>query len=319
MSLNFFIPTFMLSCLSLSLGEVVKFQEQVWPILEKRCVECHKAPYEKNGLIKNPKAGLRLDGAAYIMHGSDDGPVVVVDHPSRSSLYQRVILPEDDGDHMPPKGESLTKRQKETLRMWIAQGVDFGTWEGATDGLDELVNRKKATQLPQAFYLKEFDILAKGLKPVKNSILEDLSGSTRLLIRPIGIGSPLVEARVVTEYSEINDLTVKALLPVRRQLVKVDLRNSSITDDAIEFIAISPRLTNLNLMGTSVSSKGIHFLQNAPLLKSLNLVATRISDEDIDCLSSFPNLKKIYLWKSNFTSRGVTQLKKRNPHLEINY
>ena len=97
------------------------------------------------------------------------------------------------------------------------------------------------------------------------------------------------------------------------------LSSSSITDDAIEFIAISPRLTNLNLMGTSVSSKGIHFLQNAPLLKSLNLVATRISDEDIDCLSSFPNLKKIYLWKSNFTSRGVTQLKKRNPHLEINY
>ena len=32
------------------------------------------APYEKNGITKKPKAGLRLDGAAYIMHGSDDGP-----------------------------------------------------------------------------------------------------------------------------------------------------------------------------------------------------------------------------------------------------
>ena len=69
--------------LTTSLLAVVDFQEEVWPILEERCVECHKAPYEKNGIMKLPKAGLRLDGAAYIMHGSDDGPVVVVDHQAK--------------------------------------------------------------------------------------------------------------------------------------------------------------------------------------------------------------------------------------------
>ena len=92
------------------------------------------APYEKNGITKQPKAGLRLDGAAYIiMHGSDDGPVVVVDHPSKSSLYQRIILPEDDADHMPPKGGSLSKEQKETIRMWIAQGLILVSgWEQLT-------------------------------------------------------------------------------------------------------------------------------------------------------------------------------------------
>ena len=44
---------------------VVDFEKEVWPILESRCVECHKAPYELNGLLKKPKAGLRLDGAAH--------------------------------------------------------------------------------------------------------------------------------------------------------------------------------------------------------------------------------------------------------------
>ena len=55
---------------------VVDFEKQVWPILENRCIECHKAPYEQAGRVKNPKAGLRLDGAAHIMLGSDDGPVI---------------------------------------------------------------------------------------------------------------------------------------------------------------------------------------------------------------------------------------------------
>ena len=50
-----------------SLSAVINFRDEVWPILEERCVECHKAPYEKNGVMKEPKAGLRLDGAAYIL------------------------------------------------------------------------------------------------------------------------------------------------------------------------------------------------------------------------------------------------------------
>ena len=35
-----------------ALGAVVDFEKEVWPILEERCVECHKAPYELNGKLK---------------------------------------------------------------------------------------------------------------------------------------------------------------------------------------------------------------------------------------------------------------------------
>ena len=96
-----FLSFALLTCVH-ALNAVVDFKKEVWPIIEERCVECHKAPYELNGELKKPKSGLRLDGAAYVMHGGDDGPVVVANHPSRSPLYQRVILPDDDDDHMPP-------------------------------------------------------------------------------------------------------------------------------------------------------------------------------------------------------------------------
>ena len=113
---------------------VIDFEKQVLPILQDRCIECHKAPFEQNGRVKKPKAGLRLDGPGHIIAGSDDGLVVVVDHPSQSSLYQRIILPSDDDDIMPPKGDPLNFQEKEIIRKWIAQGLDFGRWVGATDG-----------------------------------------------------------------------------------------------------------------------------------------------------------------------------------------
>jgi len=300
-------------------SDVVNFKEQVWPILEERCIECHKAPFEKNGSLKIPKAGLRLDGAAFIMHGSDDGPVVVVNHPSKSSLYQRVILEETDSDHMPPKGGSLSKKQKEILRMWIAQGVDFGTWIGVTEGIDELNMKKKQDQLPQAEYLKKFELLSKGLSQINREELEIISLKSKLLVRPLGVGSLLVEARAVTEAEDISDESIKNLVKIKDRLVKVDLRNSSISDQSLIFLAEFPLLTHLNLSGTAVSSSGISYLSRASSLETLNLVKTSVSNDIVNNLISYPNLRSVYLWNSKFTSEGVDELQNKKPNLEISF
>ena len=69
------IPLIMLLVIKIDLIGVVDFEKEIWPILEDRCIECHKAPFEQNGRRKEPKAGLRLDGAKHIMAGSDDGAI----------------------------------------------------------------------------------------------------------------------------------------------------------------------------------------------------------------------------------------------------
>ena len=113
----------------------VDFQKDVWPIFEARCVECHRKPYEEDGRLKKPKAGLRLDGAWHILRGSDDGPIVVAERLDASTLYHHITLPSDDDDIMPPKGDPLTKAQVKTIGDWILAGARFGEWEGATDGV----------------------------------------------------------------------------------------------------------------------------------------------------------------------------------------
>src|SRR5690606_21122009 len=98
------------------------FATAVWPILESRCLKCHGA--------EKPKAKLQLDTPEHILKGSEDGPVVVPGKPDESSLLQRVILPADHEDIMPPKGDPLTADQTAILRQWIAEGANFGAWTG---------------------------------------------------------------------------------------------------------------------------------------------------------------------------------------------
>lgn len=294
-----------------ALGAVVDFEKEVWPILEERCVECHKAPYELNGKLKEPKSGLRLDGAAYIMHGGDDGPVVVADHPSRSSLYQRVILTDDDSDLMPPKGDPLSHSQKEILRKWIAQGLDFGKWEGQTDGIDKLKLRKKeagSAFIPE--YLVLYEQLSKGLEPLPEEKLLAIAKASGLMIRPIGLGNPLLEARVVTKPYSIGDEQVLELRPLAGHIAKLDLRNTAVTAQACSEISAFGKLTELNLRGTRIGDSGIPPLTRLPILQTLNLCETSVSDKGVSALGKARSLRKVYLWNSKATPKGLGRLEK---------
>ena len=290
---------------------VVDFEKEVWPILEERCVECHKAPYELNGKRKEPKAGLRMDGAAYLMYGGDNGPVVVSSHPSQSSLYQRVILPVEDSDHMPPKGDPLTRRQKEILRKWIAQGLDFGKWVGETDGLEELVGKKKegnSSYLPE--HIKFYDELSSGLKPLTETDLTRVARETGLLVRPIGIGSPLVEARVVTNPSQVGDAEIGKLLPLVGHLAKLDLRHTAITNRSLVDISNFSKLTDLNLRGTKVGDSGLSKISQLDRLQTLNLCQTEVSDKGLKWLKEFNSLRMVFLWESEVTPEGQRRITK---------
>lgn len=114
----------------------VNFEKDVYPFLEKSCVECHKAPYVKEGRTRptKPKAGLRYDAAFGYVLGGDTGAVIVPGKPEESPMLQRTLLDEDHDDFMPPKGDVLTEEQKKILEKWILEGADFGGWKGNEEG-----------------------------------------------------------------------------------------------------------------------------------------------------------------------------------------
>lgn len=94
----------------------VDFERDIEPILEERCVQCHRE--------KKHKAGLRLDSKSAAMAGSYFGtePVIVPGDAEDSVLFQRISHADED-ERMPPRGEGLDQAQIELLRRWIDEGA----------------------------------------------------------------------------------------------------------------------------------------------------------------------------------------------------
>lgn len=99
----------------------IEFNRDVRPILSDTCFHCH-------GPDKNARqAGLRLDIREEAIHPADSGETPIVPgKPEESMLAQRVFS-EDSGVVMPPPEahKTLTSRQKEILKLWIAQGAEY--------------------------------------------------------------------------------------------------------------------------------------------------------------------------------------------------
>ena len=116
-------------------AEAVDFEKQIWPILEKSCLECHsKAAPGPDGKTKKPKGGVVLDSKDAITAGKK-GKLLVAKKSGESMLYTSIALPADHEDRMPPakKGEPLPKEQQDLIKQWIDEGASFGTWTGKKD------------------------------------------------------------------------------------------------------------------------------------------------------------------------------------------
>lgn len=86
------------------------------PIFANKCVNCH-------GPAKS-KGDLRLDSFAALMKGGEDGIVLKPGDAAQSPILQRLLLPADDDDHMPPKGKpQLTAEEIALLKWWVDGGA----------------------------------------------------------------------------------------------------------------------------------------------------------------------------------------------------
>ncbi|MBP7949142.1 MAG: PSD1 domain-containing protein [Verrucomicrobiales bacterium] len=119
------IPAFTLAATSLfgaelPIPEKPEYNRDVRPILADSCFRCH-------GFDKNKrKADLRLDVRDAALAETDGIRPIVPGKPEESEIWKRLHL-EDPEEVMPPPEEArqVSKREKEVLRRWIAQGAEY--------------------------------------------------------------------------------------------------------------------------------------------------------------------------------------------------
>ncbi len=108
----------------LSAAEPVDYLRDIKPLFVQRCVACHGAIKQKNG--------LRLDTVPLMRRGGQSGPAIEPGH-SDDSLIFDALQGVNGLRRMPPEGEPLTAAQIDLIRRWVEQGAAAPDEQPATD------------------------------------------------------------------------------------------------------------------------------------------------------------------------------------------
>lgn len=298
---------------SLASQAKVDFASEVLPIFEKRCFTCHSATYrDEGGRLREPRAGLRLDGRGWILRGSDYSEILDPGNVEDSLIYELISLPADDELRMPAKGDPLLDAEIETIRRWIAGGAGFGGWHGAAGGQ----SRDQEVVIPVRTLL--FQSLAEGLRPAAKSVLDRAAGN-KAQITPVLPGSPLLRVQFSSHQEAVGDQEVVALMPLRASIGELNLSRSKITAASLPRIGRMPRLIRLDLHQTAIGDASLAALVACQELRYLNLYGTRVGDAGLRMLGKLTNLQALYLWNSRVTEKGVAALELALPDCKIHF
>ncbi len=88
----------------------VSFANDILPILENRCIECHGG--------RRTREGLDMKTYESLMQGSENGPVVIPGSAEESLLVELIVKGE-----MPDRGPKVTPAELKLIIDWINQGA----------------------------------------------------------------------------------------------------------------------------------------------------------------------------------------------------
>ena len=97
----------------------VSYTQDVKPILEKYCFECHLPGGEGY-----KASGFSMESYVDLMKGTRNGPMIIAGDPLGSNMLVLMEGRADPSIKMPHgKSVSATKEELETIRLWIEQGA----------------------------------------------------------------------------------------------------------------------------------------------------------------------------------------------------
>lgn len=266
---------------------------KVRPIFAKACIKCHGAEKHKGDLSLHTPDAIRA--------GINGKPAIVPGNPEKSRVYQCIILPPDDPDFMPSKGQPLSMADKKSLYDWIKSGADLGDGVSIPGGI------------ASAFVV---DNIAAGLAEPYPALVEALLRE-HVIIHPLSRNKRVLEIDFSHSDRKYGDLKLAALAPIALNIYALDLSGTKVKDADLSNLAGMRNLSRLILSKTEITDAGLANLKTNAALEILNLYGTMVSDAGMEHLAALKSLKKVYLWKSKATEAGANALSAAVPGVVV--
>lgn len=281
------------------------YDDLVQPLLQSRCYSCHGP--------KKQKGNLRMDNPQLIMKGGKNGKILLAGNADESEMVIRMLLPENDKKHMPPKQKpQLTEKDIMLLHWWVQQGADFNKKVNELqqdDKIKKLLLAMEATNSPsknETLLIHAEPVQAADPKAIKALLAKGV------MVLPVANESNYLSVSfVASPIVTTEDLILLAAL--QKQLVSLKIGNTNIGDSALAIIGKCSQLIFLQLNHTKVTDNGMAYLSALPKLRSLNIVGTAVSAKGLFALQKLESLQSVYLYQSKVTTADWPGLKKAFP------
>ena len=240
-----------------------------------------------------------------LMKGGDNGPVIKPGELPGSRLYACLLLPVDDKQRMPPKGrKQLSAGQIDLIRLWIADGAS------PVRKLSELAPEDTVKQLLSSLVSEtlspdeQFGDPVPAVAPDKLDMLAD-SG---ILVTEISRTGGYLKAWVRAEREVVTEGNMESLSELTEQLVWISFANKQIAPEAFAKLGRFRNLRRLDLANTNITDHDVQHIKGLNQLTYLNLYGTSVSDEGLKAIRSLQALRRLFLWQTNTSPSGVDRL-----------
>lgn len=288
--------------------EALVYDDVIQPILATRCYSCHGQ--------RKQKGGLRLDEKDFILKGGKNGAVIILGDAGSSELVQRIFLPHENEDHMPPKEKpQLTAAQKDLIKWWIAEGAPF--------------NKKISdlNQSPDVTLLLAALGKGNGASKLSSSVPEEPveEAPADALAKLVTHGAIVVPVAQNSHYLSVNlvnaeasnDSVMTLLQTIGKQIVWLKTGTYPVDGEGLKKIGQLRNLTRLQISNLKGSQNELQHLDGLKNLQYLNLTGAKLTRENAKALQSLSSLKNLFLYQSGISSAEYSELSKSLKGVQI--
>lgn len=282
-------------------AETVVFNDIVQPILKAKCESCHND--------QKTKGALKMNSIANLMKGGKHGAIWKAGDALNSHLIQRIKLPMNAKEHMPPLGKAqLTPDEITILTLWVKEGASFEQKLGQYSlDFQKLVQPAALTTSS-----KEYDFSAASESEIASV------NTPYCTVYPIAYESPALQADFYVE-AKFDPKTLSDLTQVSEQLVGLQLSKMPISNESLGLLSKFANLEKLNLNFTSIDDAGLPQLAGLNHLEQLSISGTKIGLSGLSkLLPKLPALKEIHLWNTGLSVANLAGLQKQFPKIKFN-
>jgi uncharacterized membrane protein len=283
------------------LAEAEVFNDLVRPILESKCMSCHK-----EGKIKGE---LRMDYIEGLQKGGKSGPFVLAGDFENSHMIQRIGLHMEEKKHMPPKNKAqLTEDELIILREWVANGASFDqkVMEIAPDS--------------KLFILASNKFEAKKIYNFEAADASDIK-SLNNFFRKVEAFYPESPALEVSYFSiaAFDPNSLEELKKVKDQVVKLNLNKMPLAGVDLSVLKEMTHLEEIQANFTDLDSKQIQLFASLENLKYLAISGNPIDEIGVQAISEMKPLISLYLWTPSLSDAQKKTLQSKLPNTSIDF